>query len=59
MNKTLLALLQAVLPPIMQFLADLIQKLMEQEPPAPPIKRGRPKAPKTAPPSPSLGPLTK
>ena len=59
MNKTLLALLQAVLPPIMQFVADLIQKLMEQDPPVPPVKRGRPRAPKTTPPSPAIGTLTK
>jgi hypothetical protein len=59
MNKTFLALLQAILPAIMQFVAELIQKLADRPAPAPEPKLGRPKKPKTATPDPTVEPLTK
>jgi len=59
MNKTWIALLQAILPALMQFVAELIQKLADSPGPPPEPKLGRPKKTKPATPAPPADPLIK
>jgi hypothetical protein len=59
MNKTLVLLLQAILPTVVQFLSNLLQKLADDDCPPPKPKLGRPPKSKPAPPTPPAGPLIK